>query len=177
MNKMFRAAYSLKGLAAAFGFDKIKELTHRMETLFDEVRMHKRTVSAESFETLFRVFDRLKGLVEELKDETSDLVVTEDILAEVDLILQAPAGEAPVEASRPAPCGTDDPAAAERVVVSGDPPSVFDDPELASLFVETTAEGIDELNQGLLGLEENPTGSTCESSRARLTSSTIFPRP
>ena len=39
INVMFRAAHSLKGLAAAFGFDKIKELTHRMETLFDHVRM------------------------------------------------------------------------------------------------------------------------------------------
>jgi len=39
MNEMFRAAHSFKGLGAAMGFDKIRDLTHVMETLFDQVRM------------------------------------------------------------------------------------------------------------------------------------------
>ena len=74
MNEMFRAAHSLKGLAAAFGFDKIKDLTHRMETLFDHVRMGKRKLKADSFELLFTVFDRLKALVHELADESAPRV-------------------------------------------------------------------------------------------------------
>lgn len=92
MTVMFRAAHSLKGLAAAFGFVKIKELTHRMETLFDQVRMRKRDLSGESFETLFQVFDRLKALVQELSDESARPVQIEDILSALDHLLEETSG-------------------------------------------------------------------------------------
>ena len=36
MTVMFRAAHSLKGLSATFGFADINHLTHTMETLFDQ---------------------------------------------------------------------------------------------------------------------------------------------
>ena len=87
MVTMYRAAHSLKGLAAAFGFDRIKELTHRMETLFDQVRMGKRTLTVDSFETLFQVFDRLKELVKELADGTPPAVQKADVLAALDRVL------------------------------------------------------------------------------------------
>ncbi len=74
MNNMFRSAHSLKGLGAAMGFDKIRDLTHRMETLFDHVRMGKRQLDPKSIETLFRVFDKLKELVQELSEPPAEPV-------------------------------------------------------------------------------------------------------
>ena len=166
MNTMFRAAHSLKGLAAAFGFDKIKELTHLMETLFDQIRMGQRDLTADSFETLFRVFDRLKDLVRELSDESTGPIEIDDLLEGLNAILNStrdgeadkttasvdqgtgeglPAGEALPE--EPAAClGIDD-------------KEILGDPEMAALFLETTSEAIDDLNQGLLGLEDNPADS------------------
>ncbi len=173
MNTMFRAAHSLKGLAAAFGFEKIKELTHRMETLFDQVRMGKRSLSANSFETLFSVFDRLKALVSELSEETDCDVEIDDVLKALDAILEAPAGDesaeppgAAAESSSPvvveaseAVGGAVEPSV--RSVVSADAATlsqgeVFSDPELAAIFVETTVESLDEMSHGLLKLEESP---------------------
>ena len=169
MNTMFRAAHSLKGLAAACGFDKIKELTHRIETLFDHVRMRKRDLSAESFEVLFQVFDRLKALVHELSEPTGAGADVEigDILAALDRILGSPAFAAP--AAKPAPTKVAEP----RVENPAPPPpvtpqpsaagavqsEVLADPELAAVFVEATVEAVDEMTQGLLGLENDPTNA------------------
>ncbi len=153
MNGMFRAAHSLKGLAAAFGFDKIKELTHRMETLFDQVRMRKRDLTSRSFETLFRVFDRLKALVRELSDTNAPSVEIDDVLAALDELLNEAASAQPAagtSATKAAPDGREFVEASSSVTSE-----VFADPELAAAFVETTVEAIEELNEGLLGLERD----------------------
>lgn len=155
MNTMFRAAHSLKGLAAAFGFEDIKELTHRMETLFDQVRMRKRALSANSFEMLFRVFDRLKVLIRALSDPSTGPVQIDDVLAGLDAILQ----------QEPDAAATESPDAATASSVAAEPkaaapPStaneVLGDPELTALFLESTCEALDELSEGLLALESGP---------------------
>lgn len=155
MNGMFRAAHSLKGLAAAFGFDRIKELTHRMETLFDQVRMRKRDLTSRSFETLFQVFDRLKALVRELSDPAAQPIEIADVLSALDEILgesAAPPVLATVSSEHlpatPEQCAS---GTAESSVTR----EVFGDPELAAAFVETTVEAVEELNEGLLGLERD----------------------
>jgi len=68
MNSMFRAAHSLKGLSAALGFDTIRDLTHVMENLFDQVRMGNKSLTSSCFETLFSVFDKLRQLIAELEE-------------------------------------------------------------------------------------------------------------
>ena len=40
INSIFRAAHSIKGGAATFGFDAVAALTHVLETLLDELREH-----------------------------------------------------------------------------------------------------------------------------------------
>ena len=193
MNTMFRAAHSLKGLAAAFGFDRIKELTHRMETFFDGLRMNQRTLASDGVDTLFQVFDRLRLLVQELSEETEEPVAIDDLLAGLDGMLNADAsGEsASTETASTQTVFTDrvtekvtsavsdekqntateategcgstlaDEAFEEPCPVEDDLAlnEVFGDPELAAIFLETTCETIDELNQGLLGLEESPNDS------------------
>ena len=42
INVVFRAAHSIKGGAATFGFTSISELTHQLETLLDEARSGRR---------------------------------------------------------------------------------------------------------------------------------------
>lgn len=161
MTTMFRAAHSLKGLAAAFGFNKIKDLTHLMETLFDEVRMGKRDLTSESFETLFRVFDRLKELVAELSDESAEPVEIEDILKALQGILQASPGDGKSTPDRVNDTDHDATRVADEqptATIAEEPTKaleLFEDAELTTIFIETTEESIDDLNQKLLGLEEN----------------------
>ncbi|HKL75647.1 MAG TPA: Hpt domain-containing protein, partial [Halanaerobiales bacterium] len=38
INTIFRAAHSLKGMAATMGFDSLTELTHKVENILDRVR-------------------------------------------------------------------------------------------------------------------------------------------
>jgi HPt (histidine-containing phosphotransfer) domain-containing protein len=89
MNEMFRAAHSLKGLGAALGFNKLRDLTHLMETLFDQLRMGKRQLDPRAIETLFAVFDKLKELVQELSDPPLEPVAIDDALASLQMILQS----------------------------------------------------------------------------------------
>lgn len=159
MNEMFRAAHSLKGLAAALGFDKIKEVTHRMETLFDQVRMRKRDLSTSSFETLFRVVDQLRALVQELAQDAGEHVPIDGILTELDGVLNGSAEitHSPLNSSELETILNSEPAskAAESMVESCGQLAL--DPELTSLFVETTMESLEELSEGLLALESAPT--------------------
>ena len=38
LNKIFRAAHTLKGSSASMGFDNIARLTHAMESVLDRLR-------------------------------------------------------------------------------------------------------------------------------------------
>ena len=47
VNSMFRAAHSLKGMAATMRFNNLAELTHKMENMLDRVREGKLKVTTE----------------------------------------------------------------------------------------------------------------------------------
>ena len=87
MNSMFRAAHSLKGLSAALGFDKIRDVTHLMETLFDQVRMRQRALDSRICETLFTIFDKLRELIDELTNPVDKPVDIDDALTALNAIL------------------------------------------------------------------------------------------
>lgn len=48
INDIFRAAHSIKGGAATFGFTIVSDFTHHVETLLDEMRTGNRPVTAET---------------------------------------------------------------------------------------------------------------------------------
>ena len=47
VNKVFRAAHSIKGASGFFGLTKVKELAHKAETVLDMMRSKKMTPNAE----------------------------------------------------------------------------------------------------------------------------------
>ncbi len=152
MNSMFRAAHSLKGLAATMGFDNIRDLTHLMETLFDHVRMGKRVLDAAPIETLFGVFDKLRALVDELTNPPDWPATIDTELQALQRILDSPTGQDPAKTPEASGSGS--------LAPTG---PVFDlsnefaaDPEMLQRFVETTLETIEGLVQQLLKLEQAP---------------------
>lgn len=149
MNEMFRAAHSLKGLAAAMGFERIRDLTHLMETLFDEVRMRKRALEADAFETLFSVFDRLRSLVGELASPGQTPVAIDSELAALSKLLASPRQAS----STPGASMPQTPPREAQGVGVGSPAG---DPALLQLFVESTAETVELLSECLLRLEQQP---------------------
>ncbi len=76
INSVFRAAHSLKGMAATMGFDKLTDLTHKIENVLDKVRNDELVINEEMIDYLFAGFDLITTLVEDIKtkgEEASDI--------------------------------------------------------------------------------------------------------
>jgi two-component system chemotaxis sensor kinase CheA len=63
LNAIFRAAHSIKGGAATFGFSDLADVTHEMETLLDQLRRRERAPTAEMIDALLESGDVLKELL------------------------------------------------------------------------------------------------------------------
>ncbi len=64
LNRIFRAAHSIKGNAGMFNFTVIGGLTHQMENVLDLLRNEKMSVTPHIIDVLLRALDGLKGLLE-----------------------------------------------------------------------------------------------------------------
>ena len=63
VNKVFRAAHSIKGASGYFGLNKVKELAHRAETVLDMIRSRKMVPNAEITNLLLAAFDKLREMI------------------------------------------------------------------------------------------------------------------
>ena len=63
INTIFRAAHSIKGGAATFGFAAVADFTHGVETLLDEMRNGVRPVTAEAVQTLLQACDCIREMI------------------------------------------------------------------------------------------------------------------
>ena len=79
VNKVFRAAHSIKGASSFFGLTKVKELAHKAETVLDMMRSKKMTPNAEITNLLLAAFDQLREMInhpaESANADISELVV------------------------------------------------------------------------------------------------------
>ncbi len=101
---VFRGAHSLKGMAAAMGYERTTEVTHKMESLMETVRSGRRAPDAAAIDLMLRAVDILNALIQ---DESADAetVDVSDIVAEIDALTESDADVARV--SMPAPTATD----------------------------------------------------------------------
>ena len=65
---VFRGAHSLKGMAAAMGYSRTAELTHKMESLMDTVRQRLQPIDSSLIDLMLRAVDSVRDLIE---DESS----------------------------------------------------------------------------------------------------------
>jgi two-component system chemotaxis sensor kinase CheA len=63
INVIFRAAHSIKGGAATFGFTAVTDLTHQLETLLDEARGGRRALDSAAIGALLVAVDVLRSLL------------------------------------------------------------------------------------------------------------------
>ena len=68
INTIFRAAHSVKGGSATFGFTHIAGLTHVLETILDEVRSGKRPLDRDLVDLLLESVDCLRDLLRAGRD-------------------------------------------------------------------------------------------------------------
>jgi two-component system chemotaxis sensor kinase CheA len=65
LNTVFRAAHSLKGLAAMFGVERMAGLAHALEDLLDEVRMGRRALDAATLDVLLEAPELMGRMIAE----------------------------------------------------------------------------------------------------------------
>lgn len=64
VHSIFRAAHSIKGGSATFGFPDMAALTHEAESLLDQVRDGRRAIDKAIVELMLRTVDCLRGMFE-----------------------------------------------------------------------------------------------------------------
>ncbi len=64
LNRIFRAAHSIKGNAGMFGFTAVGEFTHKMENLLDALRNGQIEADKPLIDLLLEATDAVKGLLE-----------------------------------------------------------------------------------------------------------------
>ena len=64
LNRIFRAAHSIKGNSGMFGFTAVGQFTHKMETLLDRLRNGQLSVTPAIADVLLRSTDCLSSLLE-----------------------------------------------------------------------------------------------------------------
>jgi len=84
IERIFRIMHTIKGSAGMFGFSKIDEFTHQLETIYDLVRNSKMIISQDILDITFSSVDHLKHLLFN-KDNYSKKILNEhkNLLSEI----------------------------------------------------------------------------------------------
>lgn len=72
VERVFRSMHSLKGGGAMFGFNKLSEFTHHLETLWDKIREGRLEVNQGLLDLTLQSVDHMKKLLREKEDLTRD---------------------------------------------------------------------------------------------------------
>lgn len=122
LNKIFRSAHSIKGVAGMLGFTPVAQFTHKMETLLDQLRNGRIAVTQPMTDLLLKSTDCLKALIEAAQNETT---ADAEMIHPLEVQLEAAAAgttpsaapapaSAPVAAAAPAPAAAP-PAGSSRI--------------------------------------------------------------
>lgn len=85
LNAIFRAAHSIKGGAATFGFMDMTEITHVLENLLDKIRKHEMALTGEHVDAFLAAKDVLKM---ELDGHRLATEVDQEQVADVKMMLK-----------------------------------------------------------------------------------------
>jgi len=89
IQKIFRAAHTLKGSSATMGITPMKEVTHRLENVFDLIRNKQLFADVEVVNLVLNCIDYLKMLKEAILDGTIDEVQIDDIVLRLDQVKES----------------------------------------------------------------------------------------
>ncbi|HBX49892.1 MAG TPA: chemotaxis protein CheA [Bacteroidales bacterium] len=88
---VFRVMHTLKGNSSMFGFDKIGEFTHHLETIYDFVRQGKMKLTDEIFNVTLKSVDHLSALLNDINltdpvNKDNHVSITQQVLNIINLI-------------------------------------------------------------------------------------------
>ena len=127
LNSIFRAVHSVKGSGGSLGFREIAEFSHELESVLDEIRKGRSSVTPRTSELLLSALDCLRSLLRDAEHERPPDEARRGLMKEVLSDLAAEAG--PAAAAKAAVPGATQRAAApgkRRVRISFRPhPRIF----------------------------------------------------
>lgn len=104
INTIFRAAHSIKGGGATFGFANISEFTHVVETLLDQIRNGQREITQQAIDLFLQSVDCLREMLAVEKDggqsdesRTAELKTQLDALLAIEQTAQSASGDEQAE--------------------------------------------------------------------------------
>jgi two-component system chemotaxis sensor kinase CheA len=108
LNAIFRAAHSIKGGAATFGFMDMAEITHVLENLLDKIRKNEMKLTAEHVDAFLAAKDVLKMELDGHRhasnvdqDQVSDVKMVLKSLSEAGDVVPAPKAAPALETQAP----------------------------------------------------------------------------
>jgi len=100
VHTIFRAAHSIKGGAATFGFADVAAFTHVAESLLEEVRSERRAVDGELIDLLLRSLDCLRAMLDHTsKGQPAADAASEALRAELAQLVEGGAAARPATAA------------------------------------------------------------------------------
>lgn len=145
INEIFRSMHTIKGVASFLGLNKIKNLSHALENLLDNLRDNKISISSGLIDILLEGCDTLNQIMEELESwavSFEDGVITEvftpDVEIEDNLKKIENFGIEGTESSKVIP--------QDELIT----------PEMTKQFAEESAELLNTVEHNMLELEKTP---------------------
>ena len=86
LQKIFRAAHTIKGSSRAMGFENFADLTHNMENVLDLLRQDKLTVDTEIADALLNGVDALKEMRSVIASSGTDGVECKHLIAQLEKV-------------------------------------------------------------------------------------------
>jgi len=68
LNKIFRAFHTIKGSASFLGFEKLTELTHKLEDVLNKLRKFELKLNSEMMDAILAGVDKAKEIIELIKE-------------------------------------------------------------------------------------------------------------
>jgi two-component system chemotaxis sensor kinase CheA len=90
LNKIFRAAHTLKGSSASMGYNRMAILTHEMENLLERFRHGQLAVSKEIIDVLLACVDSLQLLKEEITGNKENEIDIDSLTEKLKNVIGSP---------------------------------------------------------------------------------------
>ncbi len=107
INRIFRAAHTIKGSAGLVGFDEVSNFTHNIENILDRIRSRELRITKKLISNLLEATDLLKRLISaSAEGEDLDRIEIEHITSTLKRFIatnKSPAGKSTSEAAKESP--------------------------------------------------------------------------
>lgn len=90
---MFRSAHTLKGMSGSMGYEKIRNLTHTIENMMDDIRNEIIEPNEATIDFMFKGIERLELLINEIKETGKEKSDIDDLINSDVKIMPASAEE------------------------------------------------------------------------------------